>query len=288
FANVVDDHDMDITHVMRGEEIIPSTPKHLLLYRALGFEAPVFAHLPVINGSDGKKLSKRTGDTNALNYRDKGYPPEALLNFLALLGWNDGTEQEIYGLEDMTGKFDLKDINASPAVFDPRRLDWVSGHWIRERIGLDGLYARAEGFWPDSASGHGDDYKKRVLSLVRERLKYFAELPELTGFFFADLPVDPELISGHKQLKKLSGAELESLLEQAGASLEQSDFSVDDLTGRLNDLLDTTGQKPVVLFSLIRIATTQAPASPGLADTLAVLGKERSLQRLRTQLDALK
>ncbi len=146
FANVVDDHDMGITHVMRGEEIIPSTPKHLLLYQALDFEAPVFAHLPVINGSDGKKLSKRTGDTNALNYRDKGYPPEALLNFLALLGWNDGTEQEIYGIEEMARKFDLKDINASPAVFDPKRLDWVSGYWIREKIGLDDLYATFKGF----------------------------------------------------------------------------------------------------------------------------------------------
>jgi len=115
-------------------------------------------------------------------------------------------------------------------------------------------------------------------------LKFLGELPELTHFFFVDLPVNPELISGHKQLGKLSAAELKNLLEQAKTSLEQSDFTVDDLSQRLNNLLEATQQKPAALFSLIRVATTQAPASPGLADTLAVLGKDRSLQRLNAQL----
>ncbi|HVX57890.1 MAG TPA: glutamate--tRNA ligase [Candidatus Saccharimonadales bacterium] len=286
FANVVDDHDMAISHVLRGEEIIPSTPKHLLLYDALGFDKPVFAHLPVINGADGKKLSKRTGDTNALNYRDRGYPPEALLNFLALLGWNDGSEQEIYELDELAAQFELKDINASPAVFDAKRLDWVSGYWIRERLPADELYARAAGFWPPAAADSDEAYKKQVLAIVRDRLKYFAELPELTGFFFAEPPLNPELITGHKQLKKYSNDELKTWLEQSRTSLSDSDFSVDDLTKRLNDLLEQTGQKPAVLFSLIRIATTQAAASPGLADTLAVLGRDRSLQRIDRQLRA--
>jgi glutamyl-tRNA synthetase len=287
FANVVDDHDMDISHVLRGEEFIPSTPKHLVLYEALGFEPPVFAHLPVINGTDGKKLSKRTGDTNALDYRGKGYLPETLLNFLALLGWNDGTEQEIYSMEELAAKFELKDINSSPAVFDQKRLDWMSGQWIRERISPDDLYERSKDFWPESAAKAGDDYKKQVLGLTRERLKYFAELPELTAFFFEDLPVDPELIGGNKQLKKLEKSRLKELLEQARAALKASDFDEEDLTGRLNKLLEDTGEKPAVLFSLIRIATTQAPASPALAGTLAVLGKERSLKRLDAQLAAL-
>lgn len=287
FANVVDDHEMDITHVLRGEEIVPSTPKHLMLYQALGFDPPVFAHLPVINGPDGKKLSKRTGDTNALDYRSKGYPPEALLNFLALLGWNDGTEQEIYSLDEIAARFDLKDVNSSPAVFDDKRLLWMSGQWIRERIAPDDLYARAEGFWPEEAGDSDDEYRRRVLGAVRERLKYFAELPELTRFFFVDLPVDPKLISDHKQLGKLPDSELRDLLEQARDALRASDFGVEDLAGRLNDLLAETGRKPAVLFSLIRIATTQAPASPGLADTLAILGKERSLARMDAQISAL-
>jgi glutamyl-tRNA synthetase len=287
FAHVVDDHEMHITHVLRGQEFIPSTPKHLALYAALGFEPPIFGHLPVINGTDGKKLSKRTGDTNTLEYRDKGYLPETLLNFLALLGWNDGTEQEIYTMEELVGKFELKDINASPAVFDQKRLDWMSGQWIREKADFDELYALAGRFWPATAKDYDDDYLKRVLSVVRERLKYFAELPELTGFFFEDLPVDPELISAHKQLKKLDKTRLKELLEQAKTALEASDFSVSDLTERLNALLEATGEKPAVLFSLVRIATTQAPASPGLADTLAVLGKQRSLARIDRQLAAL-
>jgi nondiscriminating glutamyl-tRNA synthetase len=251
----------------------------------LELDAPVFAHLPVINGPDGKKLSKRTGDTDTLDYRDKGYLPEALLNFLGLLGWNDGTEQEIFTLDQLKERFKLGQVNLSPAIFDQKRLDWISGHHMRS-ANLDKLYDSSKDFWPESAAGYDDDYKKKVLDIVRERLKYFAELPELTAFFFSDLPVDPELISSHKQLKKMDSGELRNLLEQAKKSLEQSDFSVDDLTGRLNGLLEQTGQKPVVLFSLIRIASTQTPASPGLADTLAVLGKDRSLERLDKQLAA--
>ncbi|HET6924497.1 MAG TPA: glutamate--tRNA ligase, partial [Candidatus Saccharimonadales bacterium] len=142
-------------------------------------------------------------------------------------------------------------------------------------------------YWPASAASYDDEYKRRVLGLVQERLKYFAELPSLTVFFFEDLPVDMELVDGNKQLKKVDHAELKQLLEQAKASLAQSDFSTDDLTERLNRLLESTGQKPGVLFSLIRVATTSAPASPGLADTLAVLGKDRSLQRIDSWLTAL-
>jgi glutamyl-tRNA synthetase len=287
FANVIDDHDMQITHVIRGDEFISSTAKHALLYDVFGWQRPAFVHLPVINGTDGKKLSKRTGDTNALEYRDKGYLPEALLNFLALLGWNDGTEQEIYALDELVSKFELKDINASPAVFDHKRLDWMSGQWIREKISLDELYERSTGFWPKTAGAYDDSYRKQVLGVVRERLKYSAELPELTAFFFEDLPVDPALISGHKQLKKLDNTVLKQLLERAQETLEASDFTTADLTERLNQLLEVTGEKPAVLFSLIRIATTQAPASPGLADTLAVLGKERSLARIEIQAAAL-
>jgi glutamyl/glutaminyl-tRNA synthetase len=139
----------------------------------------------------------------------------------------------------------------------------------------------------EEAADYDDEYKKNVLALQQERLKYLAELPELTRFFFADLPVDPSLITDHKQLKKLAAEEIKNLLEQARAELADSDFSLDDLTDRLNNLLEKTGQKPAVLFSLVRIAVTQAPSSPGLAGTLAVLGKERSLARVDSQLSAL-
>ncbi|MEK7059732.1 MAG: glutamate--tRNA ligase, partial [Patescibacteria group bacterium] len=212
--------------------------------------------------------------------------PETLINFIASLGWNDGTEQEIFSRDELISKFSLSRVGRSGAHFDERRLLWMNGHYIRE-LSLDDLYKRVEAYWPEAASNYDEAYKKQVLGLVQERLKYFAELPELSDFFFVDLPIKPSLISDHKQLKKLSVEELKNLLERAKTTLEASDFSVTDLTERLNQLLETTGQKPAVLFSLIRIATTQASASPSLADTLAVLGKQRSLQRLEAQLSAL-
>jgi glutamyl/glutaminyl-tRNA synthetase len=165
-------------------------------------------------------------------------------------------------------------------------LTWLNGAHIR-KLPIDELYKKTKDFWPKEADGFGADYQKQVLGLVQERLKYFAELAELTLFFFKDLPIKPELISGNKQLKKLSNDELKSLLQQSRDVLKDSDFSHKDLTDRLNKLLETTGQKPAVLFSLIRIATTQAPSSPGLAETLEVLGKETSLKRIDTQLQAL-
>lgn len=288
FAHIVDDSEMNITHVIRSQEFIASVPKYLNLYEALGIEPPILATLPFVMGPDGKKkLSKRDGAKDILDYAHDGYLPEAMANFLATLGWNDGTEQEIFSVQELVEKFDLGRVQKSGAHFDQRRLDWMNGYWIREKIELDDLYERSANFWPVEAEKYDDDYKKKVLSIVRERLKYFAELPELTQFFFADLPVNPELISSHKQLKKLSKEELKKMLDQAKSSLSQSDFSVEDLTVRLNNLLEETGQKPAVLFSLIRIATTQAPASPALANTLAILGKDRGLERIGRQLDEL-
>lgn len=286
FANVIDDHDMKISHVIRGDEFISSTGKHALLYDLFGWERPKFVSLPLIVGADGKKLSKRSGDTDVLDYQKKGYPPVAFLNFLVLLGWNDSTAQEIFDMKDLVAKFSLERINTSPATFDSKRLDWISGQHIRQTP-LDKLSEAVTEFWPTEAKGASQAYKQQVLGLVQERLKYFAELPELTRFFFVDLPVDSKLISQHKLLKKFSKEELRSLLERSRAVLEKSDFTTDDLSGKLNRLLEETKQKPVVLFSLIRIATTQAPASPGLAETLAVLGKDRSLKRVDQQMAAL-
>ena len=289
FAHVVDDAEMEVTHVIRGQEFLASMPNYLNLYEALGINAAelTFATMPHILGPDGhKKLSKRDGAKDVLDYIRDGFLPEALVNFIASLGWNDGTEQEIFTVDELIQKFSLDHVQRSGARFDEQRLLWMNGAHIRA-LSLDDLYERCKDFWPEEAKDYDDTYKKQVLSLVQERLKYLAELPELTRFFFTDLAVNPELISGHKQLKKIEKAELKTLLEQSRAALEASDFSVDDLTKRLNDLLGTTGQKPAVLFSLIRIATTQAPASPGLADTLAVLGKDRSLARINTQLTAV-
>jgi glutamyl-tRNA synthetase len=284
FSSIVDDHLLEISHVVRGDEWVASTPKHLLLYRAFDWEPPIYAHVPPILGPDGKKkLSKRDGAKDILEYRNQGYLPEALTNFLATLGWNDGTEQEIFTSDELVKKFSLERVQKSGARFDEKRLEWISGHHVRQKP-LTELQGLAEDFWPDTAKKYDAAYKEKVLGLVQERIKYLGELPELTSFFFEDLPVKPELITEHKKLKKLSNDELKQLLESAEKTLKESDFSLNDLTNRLNQLLETSNQKPIVLFSLIRIATTQAPASPGLAETLEILGKEIVLNRIAQQL----
>ncbi len=287
FAHIIDDAEMKISHIIRGQEFLSSIPNYLNLYEALDITPPIMATMPHVLGPSGtKKLSKRDGAKDVLDYLREGYLPEALVNFIATLGWNDGTEQEIFSVDELVKKFSLDHVQKSGARFDEQRLLWMNGAFIRE-LPLDDLFMRIEDFWPPEAADASDDYKKHVLGLVQERLKYFGELPELSRFFFIDLPVDPNLISGHKQLKKYEPAQLKSLLEKTQASLEASNFTVEDLQARLNALLEETGEKPAALFSLIRIATTQAPASPGLADTLAVLGKTVSMRRLGAQLAAL-
>jgi glutamyl-tRNA synthetase len=287
FAHIVDDYLMKITTVVRSQEFLASVPKYLNLYEALEIEHPLLATVPYVMGPDGKKkLSKRDGAKDILDYARKGYLPESLLSFMSTLGWNDGTEQEIFTREQLIDKFDLKRVQKSGAAFDETRLIWINGHFIRD-LPPDDLYKKVHGYWPTEADEYDDDYKKRVLSLLQDRLKYFAELAELSKYFFKDLEVNFDLIQASKQLSKISKPELKQLLESSRSSLEQSDFSLDDLTERLNRLLTQSGQKPAVLFGLIRIAITQSPASPGLAETLEVLGKNVSLHRINIMVDFL-
>lgn len=291
FAHIVDDAEMNVTHIIRGQEFLASVPNYLNLYEALGFDlspinvhsgweilpegsashkTPVMATMPPVLGPSGnKKLSKRDGAKDILEYRKEGYLPEAMNNFLASLGWNDGTEQEVFTIDELIKKFKLSHVHKSGARFDEQRLLWLNGAHIRI-LSLDGLYELVKEYWPPEASTKNDDFKKQVLGLVQERLKYFAELPELTKFFFTDLPINPSLIANHKQLKKVDNEDLKTLLETTYQSLNDSDFSVDDLTKRLNALLTVTHTKPAVLFSLIRIATrrrkkTTAESSQGEA-----------------------
>ena len=287
FAHIVDDAEMQISQIIRGQEFLASVPNYLNLYEALEIERPSMATVPHILGPDGnKKLSKRDGAKDVLDYLREGYLPDALINFIASMGWNDATEQEIFSREELITKFSLDHVQKSGARFDERRLEWLNGAYIRA-LPLTELYEKVSGFWPVEATEYDQTYKMFALGLVQERLKYFAELPNLTRFFFKDLPINPELISNHKQLKKLSSDELRTLLTAAQANLRESTFDVEDLVECLNNLLEQTSQKPAVLFSLIRIATTQAAASPGLAESLALLGRERSLTRIETQIAAL-
>lgn len=286
FAHIIDDHLMNISHVIRSQEFISSIPRYLNLYQALEITPPIMATVPNVLGAEGnKKLSKRDGAKQILEYQKEGYPPEALMNFIATLGWNDGTEQEVFTPEELIQKFSLDRVQKSGARFDDQRLLWISGSHIRS-TSLDNLFIKVEDYWPESAAEYDDTYKRSVLELVQERLKFYAELPGLTQFFFEDLPINSTLIADHKQLKKLDQSELLSLLDKAQDALQTSKWDPVSLQETLNHLLESTSQKPAVLFSLIRIAVTQSPASPSLADTLALLGQESSLRRIKQQLDA--
>ena len=285
FAHIVDDAEMEVTHVIRGLEYISSIPRYLSLYEALDIPVPVLACMPHIMAPDGKKkLGKRDGAKSVTDYRTDGILPEAMLNFLASMGWNDGTEQELFSKDELIEKFSLERVQRSGARFDEQRLLWMNGQWIR-RLSLDELYERVAPYWPLSAADASDNYKKQVLGLVQDRLKTLSELASMTQYFFSEPTVNMELITGNKQLKKLEQSELLHLLDLVKTDLEQIDeWNAEAIQEHLNGLLDTTGQKPGILFSLIRVATTWAPFSPQLNDTLALLGKERTLARINQAL----
>lgn len=281
FAHIIDDAAMEITHVIRGQEFISSMPNYLNLYDALGFSWPVFAHMPhIMNEQGNKKLGKRDGAKDVLDYIRDGYLPETMLGFIATLGWNDGTEQEIFTKQELIEKFSLDRIQRAGARFDEKRLLWMNGHFIRE-LPLEELAGRIEHFWPKSATKHSEEYRLRVLSLAQDRLKTLKDLPVLTSYFFEEPQIDRELITSNKQLKKLTDQEIEQLLVSAVSAFESLDqWNPSSIQETLNQLLETTGQKPGTLFSLVRIVTTWAPFSPQLNDTLDLLGREQTIARI--------
>lgn len=280
FAHIIDDHLMHITHVMRSQEFISSVPKFLATHEVLGWESPVNAILPQVMDETGKrKLSKRHGAKSLLDYRSQGFLQEALLNFMATIGWNDGTEQEIYTTEELIQKFTLDRVQKSGGIFDETRLLYLNGVHIR-RLGLEELSARAAPFWPTSANSYSDAYKKNVLALVHERLKFLAELPGLTEFFFTEPQVTDNAFAANKQLKKLTPSERQALLKAVSQKLAGSDFTEADLEKRLRPLVETLNTKPGVLFGLVRVAITGGNVAPGLFETMRVLGKEKTLARI--------
>ncbi len=285
FAHIVDDATMGVTHIMRGVEYLSSTPNYLALYEAFGLERPVLVSLPHILAPTGnKKLGKRDGAKSATEYRDDGVLPEAMLNYLACLGWNDGTEQEIYTKDELISRFSLDRIQSSGARYDETKLLWMNGQWIRrifDEQGAHALYDRTDEFWPEVAGQASEEYKIKVLAIIYDRLKTLSDLKTMTSYFFADPEIDMDMLKNNKFLKKLSESELEDLLKKSIAKLTNvSDWTVENLNAALNELLAETGEKPAVLFSLIRIAVSFAPFSPALDLTLNVLGRETSLARL--------
>ncbi|MFZ1360889.1 MAG: glutamate--tRNA ligase [Candidatus Saccharimonadales bacterium] len=282
FAHIVDDAEMRITHVIRGQEFISSTPNYLNLYEALNITPPVFATMPhIMNEHGNKKLGKRDGAKDVLAYVQDGFLPETLLSFIATLGWNDGTEQELFTREELVSTFTLDRVQRSGARFDDKRLLWMNGQFIR-LLPLDDLAQRVADFWPTSAIGSDETYKTHILALVQDRLKTLKDLPIITDYFFVDPTPDWTMVTTNKQLKKLPKEDSVALLTEARQLLEVTVFTPEALQESLNQLLETTGQTPGILFSLIRLAVSWAPFSPALPDTLAVLGKEVVIARITT------
>lgn len=284
FAHIVDDACMGVTHVLRGQEYLPSMGNYLALYEAFGLERPKFVHLPhILAPSGNKKLGKRDGAKSAADYRKDGILPEAMLNFLACLGWNDGTEDEIYSKEDLIERFDVSRIQHAGARFDEQKLLWLNGQWIRRLFNEDAkaLYARTTDFWPESAKNASDELKFRVFSIIYDRLKTLADLRTMTDYFFVSPTVDMDMIANNKALKKLSEHEIVALLRQSIEKLRKvTEWTPENLQNALNELLAESKQKPATLFGLIRLSVSFAPFSPALHDTLSVIGREATLARL--------
>ena len=288
-ANVVDDHLMEITHVLRAEEWLSSTPRHLLLYQALGFEPPQFAHLPMILGSDRAKLSKRHGAVSIIEYREQGYLPETMVNFLALLGWSLDDKTELLSREELVRNFSLERVSRTAAVFNPDKLNWMNGVYIRS-LTADRFYQAAEPYlMGDEAAAKAvisnEGYVREILPLVQERARTLAEVVELTRFFFVDeLGYDPALLIA----KKMDRESTVQALKIAKQRLETSEaFDEESLEALLRPLAEELGLKTGQLFGVLRVAVTGLTAAPPLFQTMSVLGKERCLQRVETALDRL-
>ncbi len=281
-ASIVDDHLMRISHVLRAEEWLSSTPRHLKLYKALGYEPPLFAHLPMLLGGDRSKLSKRHGAVSITEYREQGYLPAAMLNFLALLGWSLDDKTEMFSRQELIDSFTLERVNKTAAIFNTEKLDWMNGVYIRalspedfSRLALPFL---EKGLPPQVKRPLSIEYVNRVLPLIHERARKLADVPDLTDFFFSDsLEYAAKLLIG----KKMDGESTLKALETSRQRLEAvSGFDEDTLEEMLRPLAVELGLKAGQLFSVIRVAITGRTATPPLFQTMTVLGRENCLKRL--------
>jgi len=272
-AVVVDDHLMQITHVMRGEEWLPSTPKHLLLYEAFGWQVPVYVHIPVYLNPDGKgKMSKRKGDVSAQSFLDKGYLPEAMLNFFMILGWAREDQQEIMSLDDYINAFDPKDLSMKSVAFDLNKLNWLNGIYIR-KLDPQNLEKRIVSFLP---LDFPKDKLTQILPLVRERLVTLSDMDQLSDFFYRPIQIDQELL-----LKKADSVLVREQLKQTIQAIKKmTDWETESIEHSIRSLQEAANWKKNQYFMMIRIAVTGKKATPPLFETMKVLGKKECLLRL--------
>ena len=280
-ANVVDDHLMEISHVLRAEEWLPSTPRHLQLYRALGYEPPLFAHLPMILGPDRAKLSKRHGASSILEYRDAGFLPEAMVNFMVLLGWSLDDKTDVMSRDTLTGNFSMERIGRAGAIFDVEKLQWMNGVYIRQLSQeelLEKMLPFLEPHLPSENGGTDKEYLKRIVPLVHERLKTLGETPDMTSYFFQDeIVYDPDLLIQKGTDAEMTLRALKGALDALGP-LE--DFDTHSLEEKLRSTAADLGLSGRQFFGTLRVATTGRAAAPPLFETMEVLGRRRCLERI--------
>jgi glutamyl-tRNA synthetase len=283
-AHAVDDHLMGITHVLRGVEWLPSTPKHLAIYAALGWGAPAFAHVPLVLGTDQKKLSKRHGAMAVTEYRQMGYLPEALINFLAFLGWSPGTEEEFFSLAELRARMSFDRLQPSPAVFDQQRLDYLNGIWIR-RLPVPELAARLGEFLPRARP----DQLEPIAAMVQERIRRLDEVPGLLEFAFSEPEPDREALRGG-----LEPQQAVQFLKMAATALDEG---IVDLVERLREVVAASrAEDPKSAagkqhfkrcMQVLRVAITGQRISPPLPESIALIGKQAARTRIERAIKVL-
>jgi glutamyl-tRNA synthetase len=289
-ANVVDDHLMQISHVLRADEWLPSTPRHVLLYHALGYEPPLFAHLPMILGPDRSKLSKRHGAVSVLDYRERGYLPEAVVNFLALLGWSLDDRTELITRDELVRHFSIERISKTGAIFNLEKLNWMNGVYIRSLSAQDFV----EHISPFLEAGLPKEverpisrgYVEKIAPLIQERITTLAEAAGYAEFFFVDeLEYEHALLLGKDMTEGSATEALQAALERLEAL---HNFDAPSLENALRPLAGELGLKTGQLFGLLRVAITGRSAAPPLFQTMAALGRERCLRRIKAALMRLR
>jgi glutamyl-tRNA synthetase len=288
FAAVVDDAAMRITHVLRGDDHISNTPRQIQLYRALALEPPVFGHVPMILGPDGTRLSKRHGATSVTEYRDLGFLPEAMVNFLALLGWAFDGEREIFTLEELTQVFSLDRISKNPAIFNTEKLEWMNGEYVRalpleKRTDLVLAHLRSAGGVPETAL-RDRGAVERAVAAVGDRMKRPQDFLIYAGFLFAD-PVEPDPAAWAELVQKPQAADRLRKLADALAAVEP--FEHDPVEAAVRGLAASEGVKAGEVIMPARIALTGKKVAPGIFDVILLLGRERTVARLRGAADRL-
>jgi len=284
-ANVIDDHFMEISDVLRGDEWITSTPKHLLLYEAFGWRAPNFAHLPVILSEDGKKLSKRKGAASVTDFKKDGILPEALVNFLALLGWNPGDDREIMSIDEMIQAFDLQKVSPKSSVFDNKKLSWMNGEYLK-KSSAERIYVELKDEF-DKLPNKDDTAEKKILAainLMKERTQKITELPSLCEFFF----VAPSVYDEQAVQKIRKDANMPNILAKLSEKLSEIQVCEPEICDKiLQDLLVEFAVGFAKVGLPARIAITGLSGGPSLHDIIPLVGKDECVKRIRTFLDAL-